>query len=350
MCASLRADAGRPRAAQRRHPSRQATAARPGAAAPRAPAGAAVVEDPRPAAPPRTSPVPPLDEPSARSALDAACAAVGLDPRDAELIRIGENGVFRLRSRPVVARVGRSSAQLPAAEQQLAVSRWLQSQEVPAIRALDVEQPVAVSGRVVTFWESAADDVRYGTTRELGTILRRLHHRRTPAEPHLPELAPFDATRRRIEHVPIGDDDRRYLRGLCENLTKAYEELPFTGPGVVLHGDANVGNLILNRHGNALLSDLDSFCVGPAEWDLVLTGMFYRRFGWHTTEEYRQFVSSYGRDVIQWPGFDVLADIRELLMVAWLAQNAHNDAAAAEFAKRLDSMRRGDSRRHWNPF
>jgi hypothetical protein len=27
-------------------------------------------------------------------------------------------------------------------------------------------------------------------------------------------------------------------------------------------------------------------------------------------------VSSYGRDVIQWPGFDVLADIRELLMVA----------------------------------
>ncbi len=310
-----------------------------------------MVEDSRPAAPPATgSSVPPLDEPSARSALDAACAAVGLDPRDAELIRIGENGVFRLRSRPVVARVGRSAAQLAAAEQQLAVSRWLESEGVPATRVWDVEQPVTVAGRVVTFWESAADDVRYGTTRELGEILRRLHQLPAPTEPHLPDLDPFGATRRRIEHVPISDDDRRYLRSLCEKLTTAFEDLLFAGAPVVLHGDANVGNLILDRHGNPLLSDLDSFCVGPAEWDLVLTGMFYRRFGWHTTAEYQEFVRTYGRDILDWPGFEVLADVRELLMVAWLAQNAHDDAAAAEFAKRINSMRRGESRRHWSPF
>lgn len=292
----------------------------------------------------------PLDERSARVALAAACVVVDLDCRGAELIRIGENGVFRLRGRPVVARVGRSSAQLPWARQQLAVSRWLASEGVPAIRGLEVDQPVVVSGRVVTFWESAADDIRYGTTRELGVILRRLHRLPLPAELGLPDFAPFTAIRRRLERVTITEDDRRYLQGLGDELTQAYQALPFDRPPVVLHGDANVGNLILDRHGRAVLSDLDSFCVGPAEWDLVQTGMFYTRFGWHTAEEYAEFVRAYGRDVTAWSGFEVLADIRELHMVTWLAQNVHDDRAAAELAKRIDTMRRGGSRRQWSPF
>ena len=36
--------------------------------------------------------------------------------------------------------------------------------------------------------------------------------------------------------------------------------------------------------------DLDSFAVGPREWDLVQTALFYDRLGWHTREEYRTFV------------------------------------------------------------
>jgi aminoglycoside phosphotransferase (APT) family kinase protein len=126
--------------------------------------------------------------------------------------------------------------------------------------------------------------------------------------------------------------------------------LRFAGAPVVLHGDASVGNLILDRRGRALLSDLDSFCVGPAEWDLVLTAMFYDRYGWHTEAEYGEFVSAYGRDVRQWGGYGVLADVRELLMVVWLAQNMHDDVVAGELAKRLDSIRNGGSRRDWNPF
>jgi Ser/Thr protein kinase RdoA (MazF antagonist) len=309
-----------------------------------------VSEDPASVTPSAGGGPPALDESSARSALQAACAVVGLDPAGAELIRIGENGVYRLRSGPVVARVGRSAADLPDAEQQLAVSRWLRAQQVPAVRGWDVPQPVTVSGRVVTFWESAAEDIRYGTTRDLGLILRRLHQLPVPAEPALAVLDAFGATRRRIERVPVSEQDRRYLRELCRALSTAYESLPYAGPPVVLHGDANVGNLILDRHGHPLLSDLDSFCVGPVEWDLVLTGMFYRRFGWHTEQEYRDFVTGYGRDVTEWPGFDVLADVRELLMVTWLAQNAHDRHAAAELAKRLDTLRRGTSRRTWDPF
>jgi hypothetical protein len=99
-----------------------------------------------------------------------------------------------------------------------------------------------------------------------------------------------------------------------------------------------------------VLSDLDSFCTGPREWDLALTALFYARFGWHTREEYDAFVRAYGYDVLQWNGFDVLADVRELLMVAWLAQNARADEVADELSRRLDTMRNDGPRTEWRPF
>jgi aminoglycoside phosphotransferase len=297
-----------------------------------------------------TADVEPFDESSARATLEVASRSVGLDARGARLIRLGENGVFRLRADDVVARVGRSAAKAPMAERQLAVARWLATNEIQAIRALDVVQPVIVRGRVVTFWESADDDVRYGTTRDLGLILRRLHRLPTPNDVELPKLTPFETARARIAVVPISDADRGYLVDRCDYLEAAFNRLIFTPGDVVLHGDANVGNLILDRRDHALLSDLDSFCIGPREWDLVLTAMFYRRFGWHTREEYDAFVTAYGEDILDWDGFDVLADVRELLMVAWLAQNARNPGVAEELARRLDTMRNGGSRQDWRPF
>jgi aminoglycoside phosphotransferase len=292
----------------------------------------------------------PFDESSARTALEAACDAVHFEARGADLIRLGENGVFRLRAEYVVARVGRSAAKTPIAERQLAVARWLAANGIPAIRALDVAQPVIALGRVVTFWESADDEVRYGTTRDLGLILRRLHGLATPDAVDLPQLTPFETARARIAVVPVADADRRYLNDRCDDLEAAFDRLSFTPGDVVLHGDANVGNLILDRHGHALLSDLDSFCIGPREWDLVLTAMFYRRFCWHTREEYDAFVTAYGDDILEWDGFDVLADVRELLMVAWLAQNARDPGVAEELARRLDTMRNSGSRQNWRPF
>jgi aminoglycoside phosphotransferase len=294
--------------------------------------------------------VEPFDEASARAALEEACASVHLDAGGAYLIRLGENGVFRLQSGAVVARVGRSHAKMPMAKRQIAVARWLAANEVPSIRSLDVNQPVLARGRVVTFWESADEVVRYGSTRELGLILKRLHRLPIPRDADLPTLAPFRTARTRIAAVPISDSDRMYLEDRCAALESAYERLTFSRPDVVLHGDANVGNLILDRDDQALLSDLDSFCIGPREWDLALTAMFYKRFGWHGRAEYDDFVAAYGEDVLQWEGFDVLADVRELLMVAWLAQNAHTEHVALELTKRLDDMRNGKERTDWNPF
>jgi hypothetical protein len=150
-----------------------------------------------------------FDEQSARAVLEEACGAAGLDPTGAELIRIGQNAVFRLGSQDVIVRVGRSADKAPDVERQLAVSRWLAANDIPAIRALDVSQPVIVRGRVVAFWKSADDEVRYGTTAELGRILRRLHGLSQPEKLVLPSLAPFATARARIAVVPISDADRR---------------------------------------------------------------------------------------------------------------------------------------------
>jgi Ser/Thr protein kinase RdoA (MazF antagonist) len=292
----------------------------------------------------------PFDEQSARAALKEACAAAGLDHTGAELIRLGQNAVFRLRAQEVIARVGRSADTAPAVERQLAASRWLAANDVPAVRAVDVKQPVIVSSRVVAFWESVDDGVRYGPTAELGGILRRLHDLPQPEALELPVLAPFTMARARIADVPISEADRRYLLERADGLEEAFNGLEFTTPSVVLHGDANVGNLILDRHDKAILSDLDSVCIGPREWDLALTALFYARFGWHTREEYEAFVRAYGYDLLQWSGFDVLADVRELLMVAWLAQNARADDVADELGRRLDTMRNDRPRTGWRPF
>ena len=100
-----------------------------------------------------------------------------------------------------------------------------------------------------------------------------------------------------------------------------------------------------------MLIDLDGFAIGPREWDLVLTAMYYDSFGWHTREEYNAFSETYGFDVMSWPGYPALRDVREFLMVTWLSQKAeHDERVAAEVRKRIASLRSGDSKKDWQPY
>lgn len=109
--------------------------------------------------------------------------------------------------------------------------------------------------------------------------------------------------------------------------------------------------IIRTSDGQAVLIDLDGFAIGPPEWDLTLTAVYYDRMGWHTAEEYAAFTDAYGFDVMAWPGYPVLRDIRELIMVTWLAQNTgESHEIAGEVAKRIADLRRGDGRRDWAPY
>jgi len=285
--------------------------------------------------------------------LALACDAAGLDCGDAVLMRLGENAVYRLPKVPAVARIARTVDYARDVRAEVGVARWLEEADFPAVRLTGpADQPVTVDGRLVTFWELLPDSDNYGTAGELAKLLRWLHRLEPPSWLELLALDPFRRVEPRIELAAVADDDRRFLLGRLAELRESYAALSFALPVGPVHGDANIGNVIRGSDGRAVLIDLDGFAVGPREWDLVLTGMYFERYGWHTADEYREFSGVYGFDVLAWPGYRVLRDVRELLMVTWLSQNARErPEIAAELARRIEDMHNGgDGRRDWRPF
>jgi aminoglycoside phosphotransferase len=282
--------------------------------------------------------------------LEQACAAAGLDGGGAELLRLGENAIYRLASVPVVVRIARGY--LPDVRAEVAVARWLESAGFPAVRlAGPADQPLVVEGRPVTFWGLIAEREEFGTVAELGTLLRWLHELEPPSSLVLPVLAPFGRAVIRIERADLADDDRAFLLSRMAELSERYAGLEFVLPAGPVHGDASVGNILRRDDGVAVLTDLDGFAVGPREWDLVQTALYFERQGWHTAAEYESFVSAYGFDVMSWPGYPVLRDMRELAMVSWLMQNAgERPEIAAEVRKRIADLRSGGGRPGWAPF
>jgi Ser/Thr protein kinase RdoA (MazF antagonist) len=173
-----------------------------------------------------------------------------------------------------------------------------------------------------------------------------------PASLDLPALRPFTRAELRIDaNGWLGSGDRDFLQGRLEELRAGYAELAFVLPQGVIHGDASVGNVIHDDEGRPVVIDLDGFAIGPREWDLVLTAMYYDSFGWHTREEYEAFVRVYGFDVMEWAGYPVLRDVREFLMVTWLSQKASGDErVAAEMRKRIVALRTGGDKKDWQPY
>jgi Ser/Thr protein kinase RdoA (MazF antagonist) len=293
-----------------------------------------------------------LGEAETRALLQEACAARGLSADGARLLRLGSNAVYRLAA-PVVARIARPDANPETARRTVAVARWLQSAGYPAVRAIDVDQPVIIDSHAVTFWEAVSDDgSEYAAIAEVAEVIARLHKLTAPGNLHLPALEPFENAGDRIALSEwLSPDDRDYLTRELVKLKGQYARLDFAlAPGVI-HGDANIGNVLRDEHGKPVVIDLDGFATGPREWDLIQTALFYDHYGWHTREEYDTFARVYGYDIMQWPGYDVLANVREFIQVTWMIQKAGESAkTAAEARKRIGSLRDGTSRKDWLPF
>ncbi|MGW4202756.1 phosphotransferase [Streptomyces sp. NPDC004726] len=285
--------------------------------------------------------------------LAQACRVAGVESTGAELLRLGSNAVYRLRSSPVIVRIARAQDALPDMERAVRVARWLEAEGFPATRVLPgVEQPLVVGGRVVTFWVSAQDETEYAGLGELGDMLRRLHWLEEPGSLGLPYYDPFGEMWGSLRDLSgsVGEDDLAFLGERAGRIQKEYDRLDWVLDFGMIHGDANVGNAIRDRHGKPLLIDLDDFSLGQREWDLVLTSLYYERFGWHTRTEYESFVRYYGFDLMNWPGYPVLADLRELKMTLWMGHRVSTDPPSAEeFARRVRALRTGGSRKDWRP-
>lgn len=266
---------------------------------------------------------------SANEALQAACQAAGLDHRGAQIIRSSENTLYRLPDR-IVARVTRPG-QLAAAQKEVQVSRWLASLDVPVVEALpDIEQPVAVDGRAITFWHELPDH-RYSTLTELATVLRRLH-RLPPPDFDLPTVAPFVRLRERItEAAALAVEDREWLLHHLAELESRFADLPAGMPWCAVHGDIWAGNVVVADDVPTLL-DLERFAYGPPEWDLTSIAVDYTTFGDMTAQQWREFADSYGYDVLSWEGFDTLRGARELRKVTFALQMAAERPDLAEQA------------------
>jgi aminoglycoside phosphotransferase (APT) family kinase protein len=196
------------------------------------------------------------------------------------------------------------------------------------------------------------DGDRYATLGEVAEVVAELHRLDAPAYLHLPALAPFESAARRIAvNEWLSPEDRAFLTGQLAIMQDRYASLEFVLPQGVIHGDASIGNVLHDRDGKPVVIDLDGFAIGPREWDLALTAIYYDSFGWHARDEYQTFARVYGFDVMRWPGYPTMRGVREFLMITWVIQEAAgNEQIAAEAAKRIAAFRTGASRKDWRPY
>ncbi|ONK12251.1 aminoglycoside phosphotransferase family protein [Streptomyces sp. MP131-18] len=284
--------------------------------------------------------------------MSAACRMAGMRGDGAELIRFGENALFRLASRPVIVRVARSVEYLASVRNEVAVSRWLAGEGFPAARVVeDVKQPLVVEGHPVTLWQLIREGERKATYGELGGVLRDLHSLTPPDVLELPAHDAFGRTELRVDRaVGIPEDDRSFLRKRGWELRERLAGLSFESVRGPVHGDAHVQNLMVDRSGRVLLIDFENFSFDHPEWDLMVTATEHHSLGWQSREQYADFVAAYGRDLVDWEGFGVLRGIQEFRMTTWLMQNVgESRAVAEEYARRIASLRDDAAPRDWQP-
>ena len=293
---------------------------------------------------------PRFDVHTTRATLETACKLAGLEAQDAELVRMGENAMYRLASGDVMARVGRS---VEASRKELHVADWLGCHGFPAARLAEVSQPVAETDVAVTFWEFIASSEPPARSAELGTVLRELHSLPAP-DFSLPEFRPMPKVSDRLARIGarLPSQEREFLANRKQELEDQFRSLDFNLGVGPIHGDAHRSNLLRDRHaGRVRLIDFEDFCVGPREWDLCVEAVGYWALNWISDEDYERYVDACGFDALSWSGFNVIRAIRELNMTTWLAQMlGQSSAVDAEVMKRIRDLRNDDVPRDWRPF
>lgn len=281
--------------------------------------------------------------------LRAAAVHVGLDATQSDLIRLGENAVYRLPDQ-IVARVTRPDHH-EIARKEIQVARWLNASGIPAVRPVDdLTQPVYIGDRAVTWWHELGPHRPCGRT-DLAAVLSRIHALPLPTF-ELPQVHPFVGLASRIDSVHIySTEDRKWLHSRLQDLEARYAELPSGLPWCVIHGDAWGGNVVVTDDQIVVL-DLERTSFGPPEWDLVSSAV-HLGLDWLSLREYQTFVDIYGHDVTEWAGYPILRDIRELRVTLFAAQVADNHPHARDQARHRLACLRGERGlrpwRGWHP-
>ena len=287
---------------------------------------------------------------TSREHLRDACDAVGLTSQaeQAELIRLGENAMWRLPRLGLVARIARDG-QRQAAAREVRVASWLAANGIPAVRpAEEIEQALEVGGRAVTWWHDLGPH-RPGTVVELAGLLRRMHALPVPEGVGLGRTDPFVRLDDRIGQTDLDPAQRAWLHQHLAQLRSAWAALPETTPEVVVHGDAWAGNVAVTPDGTAFLLDFERTATGPREWDLASTAVACKTSGTVSILDYQRYCRAYGRDVTEWPGYPTLRGARELRLTCFAAQTAvQHPYAHAHAVYRLECLQGLHGPRPWS--
>lgn len=289
---------------------------------------------------------------STRAVLGTACRRVGLNPMDAELLRLGENAIYRLHGVDAVVRIARNADHWADATKEVAVSTWLTASDVPAACTWEaIDQPIDVEGHPVTFWHYI-DGRRGGPedVRALGEVLRRVHALPPPHDFALPPEDVLGRIEARVDRAQVPREDRAFLLDQLAELASAIGELSFPLPSCVTHGDAHVQNLMVTSQGVELI-DFERVAWGQPEWDLSMTAAEFVTAQFWTPDQYREFVDSYGFDILEWSGFSILRRAHEIKMTTWLMQNVDESSdIRSEYASRMATIREGRPGAPWRAF
>lgn len=258
--------------------------------------------------------------------LFSACTLAGVDARDAKLIKLGAFATFRLRNR-LVARVSRFPEQKEVSYKEVLVARWLDASGVSATRV--AIPPVQIDECVVTFWRELID-IRPATPSEIGSFLKQLHAVNLPKTFTLPDADPFYRVAENISSSSLSEPDKDFLSERLARLRLRWgRSNTFDLPTSPVHGDPHDDNIV-TVGGVVTVLDLESFSIGPPEWDLALIAAEYDSFRWMSEEKYKGFSDAYGFDVLATSDYSLLRDIRELRMVSWLTNKVGLDHRAVD--------------------
>lgn len=266
----------------------------------------------------------------------------------AELLRSGTNHVFAA-SRTVIRVSPRSSR----AQLQVDVARRLTTagMRVPAPLA----DPVERAGAVVTVWERIMPTGEPIDFRALGATIARLHritpgvvadgplplYNDTPAlhvGPLLDRLRDLDVLG--PSDLAVLDDAYAALRGWSDGAA--------SDDFVVCHGDLHPQNVAM-AHGEVVVLDWDTICLGPPEWDHVLLMTVPERWG-GPVSAYEEFAVGCGADLRMLDSVRRYARLRLLAPTVNLALRSVRDARlAAELERRMQFWRGDPEPAVWTP-
>lgn len=289
-----------------------------------------------------------MDSASGLAVLAKAAARNGLSIKGVEIIRNGSHLMCRLDI-GLIARIGQAGKE-GSARREVAVARWLTSQNFDVVRLVEGPiQPTVIGNHAVTWWEELPAH-RPATPGELGSVLRRLHSLPRP-DIALPHFSPFQGILTNIaQGNSLDGAQRTWLEQKIDTLRQVYTTTVLDSSTTLIHGDAWQGNIAVPyaEPERPVLLDLESVCLGPRAWDLIAIAVDYVDFSRISSCEYSSFVDAYGQDVRTEPTFSLLAEIQELRWTSYvIAKSQHDPAAAAEAAHRISCLQ-GNVTKPWS--